>query len=72
MFVSPDEVNVFACELVEVAGDITEVRDEFTIIANKTEKFLYFSDVFEWDWPVGNSFHFFGINRRYCRWTQYD
>ena len=33
MFISPDEFNVFACELVEVAGDMTEVRDEFTIVA---------------------------------------
>ena len=62
MFVSPDEVNVFACELVEVASNMTEVGDEFMIVAYKTEEFLYFCDIFEWDWPFGNSFHFFGIN----------
>ena len=41
---------------------MTEVRNEFAIIADKAKKFLDFCDIFERDGPFGDCFHLFRID----------
>ena len=45
-----------------MSSDMTEMGDEFTIIANESEKTLYFGDIFEWNFPIGDCFHLFWID----------
>ena len=41
---------------------MTKMGNEFTIVSNKTKKFLYFSDVLERGGPCGDCFHLFWVN----------
>ena len=41
---------------------MTEVGNEFTIVANKAKKFLYFSDIFERNGPFCDCFHLFWVD----------
>ena len=45
-----------------MSSDMTEMGDEFTIVANESEKALYFGDIFEWYFPISDCFHFFWID----------
>ena len=45
-----------------MTSDMTKMRNEFTIVFNKTKKFLNFGDVFERGGPLGDCFHLFGVN----------
>ena len=62
MFISPFELNVFTGEFMQVAGDMTEVRDEFAIVTNKTKKFLDFCDVLKRGGPFCDCFHLFRVD----------
>ena len=62
MLFGPNEFDVFACEVVEVTRNVAEMGDEFTIISNKTEEFLNFSNVFEGNRPFCDSFYLFWID----------
>ena len=41
---------------------MTKMGNEFTIVSNKTKKFLYFSDVLERGGPCGDCFHLFRVD----------
>ena len=45
-----------------MSSDMTEMGDEFTIVANESEKALYFGDILEWNFPIGDCFHLFWID----------
>ena len=45
-----------------MASDMTKMRNEFTIVSNKTKKFLYFSDIFERNRPFCDCFHLLRVN----------
>ena len=45
-----------------MSGDMTEVRDEFAIVTNKTKKFLNFGDVLERGGPFRHCFHLFRVD----------
>ena len=62
VFIGPNKFNVFACEFVQVTRDVAEMGNEFTIISNKSEKFLNFSDVLKRNWPFCDSFHLFWVD----------
>ena len=45
-----------------MSGNITEVRDEFAIVTNKTMKFLDFCDILKRGGPFCDCFHLFRVD----------
>ena len=62
MLFVPFEIDVLACELVEMSCNVAEMWNEFAVIANKSQETLNFRDVLERYVPVCNSLHLIGID----------